>query len=70
MDYTKMVGFPKPTLTGLKGIGDEPLMPLADGATMIMHKTATSCRGAKIDCHASFPKGLPKAFQLREEHIR
>lgn len=58
-------------LPRLKGIGDEPLAPLSDGAVMIMHRPrVSSLRGAKIDQHASFPKGLPKVFGVRDEHLR
>ena len=71
MNYSKMIGFPKPMVTGLQGIGDEPLSPASDGASMIMHRApVASMRGVKIDQHASFPKGLPKAFRLTDEHIR
>ena len=70
MNYSKMVGICQTVapLSELKGIGDEPLAPLSDGATMIMHKPCgASLPGVKIDQHASFPKGLPRAFQLHEK---
>ena len=71
MNYSKMIGFPKPISTGFQGIGDEPLAPASDGASMIMHRAPdASMPGVKIDQHASFPKGLPKAFRLTDEHIR
>ena len=71
MNYSKMIGFPKPVFTALQGIGDAPMAPVSDGASMIIHRASNaSMRGVKIDQHASFPKGLPKAFRLTDEHIR
>ena len=71
MNYSKMIGFPKPVLPALKGIGDEPMLPASDGATMIMHKPVkVSMHGVKVDQHSSFPKGLPLAFRLNDEHVR
>ena len=60
MNYLKMIGFPKPMVTALRGIGDEPMAPTSDGASMIMHRAPdASMPGVKIGQHASFPKGLP-----------
>ena len=72
MHYSKIVGVCQTigSLTRLEGIGDEPMMPVSDGSVMLMHKPhGTSLKGAKIDQHASFPKGLPRAFRI-DDHIR
>ena len=57
--------------THLKGIGDEPLTPVSEAAAVIAHKSrGVSLRGAKIDQHVSFPKGLPVAFHLKNEYLK
>ena len=73
MNYSELIGTCKTigVPTRMKGIGDEPLDPVSDGAVMIMHRPrSTSFHGAKIDQHASFPKGLPKVFGIRDENVR
>ena len=55
----------------LKGIGDEPLSAAVDGAILITHKPCGRLsRGFKVDQHASFPQGLPRAFRLTDEHMK
>ena len=74
MNYFQLVGTCRTVglPTRIRGIGDEPLEPLSDGSILLMHHR--SCgklpRGFKVDQHSSFPQGLPKAFQLTDEHIR
>ena len=73
MNYSELIGTCK--TIGLppriEGIGDEPLDPISDGAVMIMHKPCGKLpRGVKIDQHNSFPKGLPPAFRLSDEHLK
>ena len=71
MNYSKMIGFPKPAPLALKGIGDEPMLPASDGAMMIMHKhSKPSMQGVKIDQHSSFPKGLPFGCCVHDERTR
>jgi len=72
MNCSKLIGVCRGVApsTELKGIGDEPLAPLSDGASMIMHRgLSTSLEGTKVDQHASFPKGMPRAFRI-DEHVR
>ena len=73
MDYFKLVGTCRTVGLPVKmeGIGDEPMMPVSDGATLLSHRpSGVLLPGTKIDQHASFPKGLPKAFELSDQHLR
>ena len=72
MHFSKLVGVCRGCIpVTLEGIGDEPMASSSDGyGSVVRRSPSTSLRGTKIDQHASFPKGLPRAFHLHDEHIR
>ncbi len=62
-----MVGLPKPISVNFEGIGDEP----TDSMGAYTGSVKVASYGVRDrDEHVSFPKGLPKAFVLKEEHLK